>query len=132
MLLILAAALGVGSAVAVEEAQFFFFVLPAIFMLAMAIAALLLAPLIAGRGLTGRPPKPPWPIIAVALAVGALIVFPVKADLPREGRVCEDSTVALPEQVLNELTDDEDATVVYVNTCTTGGVEDSVQNGGSG
>ena len=99
---------------AVEDAAFFFFVLPALFMLALAIGALLLLPLIIGRAATGRAPKPPWPLIAVALALGTLVVFPVKADV----RACP-SAVPLPLA----LADDADPLVDYLSACD----EDSVQ-----
>jgi len=117
MLLTVAAALAVGGAVSVDDAAFFFFFLPALFMLAMAAAALLVLPVIGVRALQRRTLRPPWPLLAAALALGTLVVFPVKADVREDGRTCPGAG-PLPLA----LTSDESA-VVYSSACD----EDSVQ-----
>jgi peptidoglycan/LPS O-acetylase OafA/YrhL len=122
MLLIVAAALAVGSAVGVDDAAFFFFVLPALFMLALGIAAALLLPLIIGRAATGRTPKPPWPLIAAALALATLIVFPVQTRFSDDRGNCT-GTIPLAERLLGG----DGATVVLTSACD----EVSVQIGGS-
>src|SRR5689334_4782383 len=112
LLLIVAAALAVGSALSVKDESFYFFILPGLLMLAMSIATLLLLPVVAARGLRRQPLMPAWPLVAAALAVATVVVFPVKTHFHDERGAC---TGAIPfaEHVLAR----DRATVVLTSEC---------------
>ena len=123
MLAALAGALTIGAIVAIIPPELSLlaavFAAALAFVAALVIAALLLAVPVAARALTRRPARPPASWVAIALAIGAAVVFPVSAGFTRvpdaEGS-CE-GVLPLGELVQNRLTGDSYAAWIYVASC---------------
>ena len=130
MLAALAVTLAIGATVATALPELTALVIPVLtvltLLLAVAIAGVLIAPVVATRSLRRRKFAPPvtwW--LAVVLAVGAVIVFPVNdryyterdwAAARSQVGLC-DGVVPLAELVQNRLAGDRYASWYYTGGC---------------
>jgi hypothetical protein len=119
----LAGALAIGAIVAVIPPELSLlaaaFSAALAFVVALVIAALLLALAAGGRALARRPARPPASWVAIALVIGAAVVFPVNAGFTTEPRSEGSCNGVLPlgELVQNRLAGDDHATFYYVAGC---------------
>jgi len=118
MLAALAGALTIGAIVAVIAPELS--LLAAVFAAALAfVAALAIAALLLAVPVLARRRRPPASWIAIALAIGAALVFPVNASFTTEseGEGSCNGVLPLGEQVQNQLAGDSYATFYYVAGC---------------
>jgi hypothetical protein len=114
MLAMLAAVLAAGTAAAMraqtQDAGIAMIFGVALFLIALALAAVIVFPIMVVRRLLGHGPRPPWPVFAAAFAIAAALLFPVHGEFERSDSADEagggcSGIMPLPEALQNELAD---------------------------
>ena len=92
---------------------------------ALAIAALLVAPVVAVRAFGGRPARPPNGVIAAALVAGGLVTFPVCSNFYESARAAAEGggvgycggVLPLSQVVHNRVADEPYGRLYYFAGC---------------